>query len=212
MTTGDAVIGYVRVSTAEQSENGASLDAQRAAIERECERRGWMLLRVERDVQSGKSIRKRPGLERAREALRSGEASALVAAKLDRLSRSVLDFAEIVEEARSEGYGVVVVDQGFDLETPHGRAMANMLATFARYEREIIQDRIKTVLALKKAQGVKLGRPQVLAPELRKRMRRQRAQGWSYAKIARQLNEQGVPTAHGGAKWYSQTVKAAIGA
>jgi DNA invertase Pin-like site-specific DNA recombinase len=54
-------VGHLVVSTAEQSENGGSLDAQEAAIRSECERRGWVLLRIERDVQSGKSLNRRPG-------------------------------------------------------------------------------------------------------------------------------------------------------
>ena len=76
MTT---VIGYVRVSTSEQGLTGYGLDAQRSAITGECERRGWTLLRIESDVASGASTRRRPGLAQALLSCDAGEAGALVA-------------------------------------------------------------------------------------------------------------------------------------
>lgn len=80
------VIGYVRVSTEEQGMSGAGLQAQRAAIRSECERRGWTLVAIAEDIgRSGKDL-KRPGVQAALEALGAGQASALVVAKLDRLS------------------------------------------------------------------------------------------------------------------------------
>ena len=57
------IVGYARVSTAEQGANGAGLAAQRAAVEAECARRGWQLVRIEEDVLSGRTLR-RPGLQR----------------------------------------------------------------------------------------------------------------------------------------------------
>jgi DNA invertase Pin-like site-specific DNA recombinase len=100
--SGDRVVGYVRVSTDDQGANGAGLEAQRQAVRSECERRGWELLRFEEDVLSGKTLR-RPGLEAALAACRSGEAAGIVVAKLDRLSRSIVDFARLLEEARKKG-------------------------------------------------------------------------------------------------------------
>lgn len=94
------VIGYVRVSTEEQGVSGAGLQAQRAAIIAECERRGWTLVEIAEDVGSGKSL-KRPGIRMALDMLAAGDASALVVAKLDRLSRSMLDFAGSIGRARS---------------------------------------------------------------------------------------------------------------
>jgi DNA invertase Pin-like site-specific DNA recombinase len=86
MGSGEKVIGYLRVSTDEQGANGAGLDAQRLAIEAECKRRGWQLVRIEEDVLSGRSLN-RPGLQRALQACASGEVAGVVVAKLDRLSR-----------------------------------------------------------------------------------------------------------------------------
>src|SRR5262245_49222758 len=86
-------VGYVRVGTTGQAESGAGLAEQRRAIRAECERRGWKLAKVYADNgASGRNIRQRPALNEALRALAAGAASVLVAAKLDRLSRSVLDF------------------------------------------------------------------------------------------------------------------------
>ncbi len=85
------VIGYVRVSTEEQQRSGAGLAAQRKAIEAECARRGWQLVEVIEDAGYSAWDLKLPGVQIALETLRRGEAGALVVAKLDRLSRSMLD-------------------------------------------------------------------------------------------------------------------------
>ena len=98
---GEKVIGYVRVSTEEQSVSGAGLEAQRVAIQAECARRGWELAGVEKDVLSGKSLK--PGLQAALESCRSGEVGGIVVAKLDRLSRSLVDFANLLEGRRRKG-------------------------------------------------------------------------------------------------------------
>ncbi len=108
---GGRVIGYVRVSTEEQGSSGAGLDAQRAAIRAECERRGWALVRVEEDVLSARTMN-RPGLRSALESCRSGEVDGVVVAKLDRLSRSIVDFGNLLEEARRRGFNVVALDLG----------------------------------------------------------------------------------------------------
>ena len=76
-----AVVGYIRVSTAEQADSGAGLEAQRGAIEAEAQRRGWTLLRTFEDAgASGKSMNGRPGLQEALQAVERGEAYALVVA------------------------------------------------------------------------------------------------------------------------------------
>ena len=93
------VIGYVRVSTDEQRVSGAGLEAQRQAIAAECRRRGWQLIEVIEDAGwSAKDLR-RPGIKTALEVLEAGDAKALVVAKLDRLSRSLLDFAGLMAQA-----------------------------------------------------------------------------------------------------------------
>jgi DNA invertase Pin-like site-specific DNA recombinase len=208
MGTGEKVIGYVRVSTDEQGSRGAGLQAQRAAIEAECMRRGWTLLRVERDVLSGRTMR-RPGLQRALEACRSGEASGVVVSRLDRLSRSLVDFAGLLGDAQTRGYNVVALDLGVDLSTPSGEFLANVMASAAQWERRIIGQRTRDALAVKRAQGVRLGRPPLLPEALRDRIRAARASGLTLAAIADELNAEGVPTPAGGKRWHPTTVRRA---
>jgi DNA invertase Pin-like site-specific DNA recombinase len=205
MTAGDKVIGYARVSTSEQGLNGAGLQAQREAIEAACEQRGWQLDRVEEDVLSGKNT-KRPGLQRALADVRAGRASGIVAAKLDRLSRSVIDFAGLLEEARGRGFNVVALDLGVDLSTPQGELVANVIAAVAQWERRIIGERTRDALAVRREQGVRLGRPPVVAPELAARIVALREEGESLSAIARLLNDEEIPGAHGG-RWWPATVR-----
>jgi hypothetical protein len=85
---------YRRVSTEEQRDSGAGMEAQRIAIEAEVERRGWTIVARFEDTASGRDMRRRAGLARAIEAVESDEADALVVSKLDRLTRSVVDLGK----------------------------------------------------------------------------------------------------------------------
>ena len=201
------VLGYVRVSTSEQASSGAGLQAQRQAIIAECERRGWHLVETIEDAGYSARDLRRPGIQEALRALEAGKASALVVAKLDRLSRSMLDFSKLMAKATSEHWALVALDVAVDTSTPSGEAMANMLATFAQFERRLISQRTKEALAVKKAQGVRLGRPPTMPQAVVRRIQRQRARGDSLRKIADDLNEAGVPTAQGGVQWYAATVR-----
>src|SRR4051812_8697680 len=201
------VLGYVRVSTSEQASSGAGLEAQRLAIIAECERRGWHLVETLEDAGYSARDLRRPGIQEALRALEAGKASALVVAKLDRLSRSMLDFSKLMAKATSEHWALVALDVAVDTSTPSGEAMANMLATFAQFERRLISQRTKDALAVKKAQGVRLGRPPTMPQAVVRRIQRQRGRGDSLRKIANDLNEAQVPTAQGGAQWYAATVR-----
>jgi len=200
--------GYVRVSTGEQVASGAGLEAQRQAIRAEVARRNWILTGIfeDRGV-SGKSIRSRPGLSAALNSVESGEAFALVVSKLDRLSRSVMDFASMMERSRRKGWALVALDLGIDTTTASGEMMATVVATFAQYERRLIGQRTKAALAIKRQQGVRLGRPSTTATSVITRARRLYRTGYSFARIANTFNEQGVPTAQGGAKWHPSTIR-----
>ena len=205
------VLAYVRVSTGEQGDSGLGLEAQREAIGAECQRRGWELVEIYQDVASGKSLNGRGELARALADLAAGRADALLVTKLDRLSRSLLDFAGMVDRAKRQGWALVVVGGDFDMSTPNGRLMANMLATFAEYEREIISERTKEAMAIAKAQGPKpgkkpIGRAKVIGPALEARIVRMRKRGMSFEAIAAKLTADGVPTPSGGPAWSWRTV------
>ena len=202
------VIGYVRVSTDEQADSGAGLEAQRQAIEAEAARRGWELVEVCGDTSaSGKSLAGRPALAGALARLEAGEVDGLLVAKLDRLSRSLLDFASLMERGRSKGWSLIALDLGVDTSTPSGEMMANVLAVFAQFERRLIGERTRSALAVKREAGVQLGRPRSLDVKVRERIQRMRQEGSSFPKIAAALNEEGVPTAHGGRQWHPATVR-----
>jgi len=118
----------------------------------------------------------------------------------------VVDFAGLVERSRAEGWSLIVLDIGVDTTTPHGELVANMLAAVAQWERRLIGQRTKEALAVKREQGVRLGRPPLLSQEVREWAREARAQGLTYEAIACELNAQGISTARGG-QWRAQAVR-----
>lgn len=203
-------IGYLRVSTSEQVDSGAGIEAQRAAILAEAQRRGWSEVTFVEDLgYSGKDLN-RPGVQAALAALKGHRADALVVAKLDRLSRSLLDFAGLMQVSTRERWALVALDLGVDTTTLSGRAMAQVMATFAELERGMIGQRTKDALAARRAAGVRLGRPPVMETTVIDRMRLLREAGWTFAAIASELNTSGTPTSRGGAMWYPSTIRGAL--
>ncbi len=202
---------YIRVSTAEQAESGAGLAAQRKTIMNEIERRGWELREVFSDAGvSGKSLSGRAGLDAALASISAGDAQVLIVAKLDRLSRSLLDFAALMARAQKEQWNLVALDLGVDLSTPAGEFLASVMASAAQWERKIIGQRTREGLAAKKAAGVVLGRPRLLPQVVVDRITQESSTGRSLSAIARELNADEVPTAQGGARWYASTVRAVL--
>lgn len=205
------VVGYIRVSTSDQGDSGAGLDAQRSAIKAEASRRGWKLLEIHEDVASGRSMRKRVGLEAALKAVETGDAGGLVCAKLDRLSRSLQDFANLMERARRGGWALVALDLGVDTSTPSGEMVASVMASVAVWERRIISQRTSDALAERKKAGVRLGsREPQISEATRRRIKNMRSRGWSVPRIVEKLQADGVPTARGG-QWRVATVQQVLG-
>ncbi len=128
-------------------------------------------------------------------------------AKLDRLSRSMLDFAGLMAMAHEQNWALVALDCAVDTSTPAGEAMAHVLATFGQFERRLIGQRTKEALAAKKAAGIRLGRPPTVPATVVRRMQRQRARGETLRAIAESLNRDQVATAQGGKRWYAATVR-----
>jgi DNA invertase Pin-like site-specific DNA recombinase len=206
------IVGYIRVSTDEQADSGAGLGAQRTALTTECARRGFELVRIYEDAGvSGKSIKDRPGLQDALAAVETGEAEGLIVSKLDRLSRSLLDFAELMERSRRKDWALIALDLGVDTSTPSGEMMANVLAVFAQFERRLIGQRTRDALADKRSKGVVLGRRRTMKDEVVGRIKRERAAGASLQAIADGLNADATPTAQKGKRWYPSTVRAVLG-
>lgn len=207
----DILVPYRRVSTREQADKGAGLGAQRTTLTAGLAMRSQEALVwdcVDRGL-SGKDMN-RPELHNALDLVRRGYAGGIIVSKLDRLSRSFLDFAYLMETARKEGWNIVALDLGVDLRTPAGEVMAGVLALFAQFERRMIAQRTKDGLAEKKAQGVRLGRPSVVDEGLLEAVLGLWQDINNYSAIARLLNEAEVQTLHGGAKWYPATVQKLI--
>lgn len=206
--TGTRALGYIRVSTEGQVDSGAGMDAQRVAITAEAQRQGWTL-EVHTDAGLSGATLNRPALAAALDALDRGEADILLASKLDRVSRSVRDFAELMHRAQRHGWRVVLLDMG-DTSSASGEMTANILASAAQYERRLIGIRTREGLAAKRAQGVRLGRPSVLSTEVVSRIVTEREQGAGLRVIAEGLTADGVPTARGGQTWSTSTVQAVL--
>lgn len=218
------VVGYTRVSTDEQVDSGAGLEAQERAIRAEATHRGWeLVLPIYREGgASAKSLAGRPQLAAALKALDSKQADALVVAKQDRLSRSLSDFVSLMSRSQRRGWSVIALDQGVDTTTPAGKMMAGVLAVFAEFERDLIGQRTHDAIAVKKSQGKKFGRFKGTPARVRTRITRMHAAGTSLSAIARRLNEEGVPTAQGAqrsaqrvpdrrpTRWHASTVRVVL--
>jgi DNA invertase Pin-like site-specific DNA recombinase len=206
-------LGYVRVSTAGQVTEGASLDAQRAALVAEADRRNWDVEIVADEGLSAKSIKNRAGLTDALDRLDRGQADALISTRLDRISRSVVDFAGLLDRAGRRGWGLVLLSPSLDLSDPAGRFTANVLASAAQYERELIGARTREGMAQRKAENIRNGKPitfgrsRNVPSDVVARIIEARHDGDSYATIASALNADGVPTAQGGKGWHASTVR-----
>ncbi|MGI1849941.1 recombinase family protein [Rhodococcus sp. SJ] len=199
------MLGYVRVSTEEQADSRLGLEAQEAALRDEAERRGWDLTILRDEGLSGSQVN--PGLRDALEHLASGLADGLIVTKLDRLARSVVHAADVMERARAQRWNLVMLDIQVDTTTAAGEAMANMLATFAQFERRLIGEGTKAALAAKKAKGERVGRPRQMSTAVARRIAAMREGGLSYGAIARALTEEGVLSPAGRPTWQESTVR-----
>lgn len=199
------IVSYRRVSTDRQD---VGLDAQQEAIA------AW-LARSNRSInpmtdyvekQSGKNM-KRPELQKAI-AVAEATHGTLIVAKLDRLSRSVVDFATLVERAKANGWTIVVCDLNIDMTTPSGLLIANIMASLAQWERSMIGLRIKEALAQRRKAGVRPGRP--VNNDLALQMMHWSMTGMNLHQIAEHMNLSKIPTAGGGKQWYASTVRGVL--
>lgn len=204
------VIGYVRVGSLEPRQSRPGRRAQRDVIEAECRRRGWKLVAIEQDVRSGRTLR-RPGLLRALEACRRGDADAIVVARLDRLTYSASDLARIVAECESSDIGLVALDVGLDLETDAGRRLAVVMAEAASWHEPPLA-RARTILSgtLDEHESRRRGRPSSTPQDVAERIRRLREGGSTLQAICDLLNAEGVPTPRGGTHWRPSSLRAIL--
>ncbi len=225
MSESTVAVGYVRVSTLEQSQEGISLDVQKARIQAYAQAKDLELVDVLSDEGlSGKNL-KRPGLRELMGRCERGEVQHVIVVKMDRLTRRTRHLLSLVEDLFiRRQIELHSVSESIDTGTPHGRFLLTILGGLGQMERELIGERTKGALAFKRERF----EPTSHAPlgfesnGSRERMipvpqelntvrdildlwRR----GQSYCAIARQLDSKGVPTKRGG-RWASETVRKVV--
>src|SRR6516225_11486199 len=146
-------IGYVRVSTDRQAEQGVSLEAQEAKIRAMATVQGAELFEV--IVDGGESAKNlnRPGLQRLLGLVDSGKVEAVIIAKLDRLTRSVKDLCNLLELFEKRGVALISVAESLDTASAAGRLVITIMAAVSQWERETIGERTRDALRHKRTSG-----------------------------------------------------------
>ena len=153
---------YTRKSSEEGLEQAFnSLDAQReacAAFVLSQKHEGWVVLPALYDDGgfSGGTM-DRPALQRLLSDIRAGEVDVVVVYKIDRMTRSLFDFAKIVETVDARGVSFVSITQQFNTTTSMGRLTLNVLLSFTQFEREVAGERIRDKIAASKKKGMWMG-------------------------------------------------------
>lgn len=138
-------------------------------------------------ISGSRQARSRPGWSALEPRLRNGDE--LVVWRLDRIGRSMIDVIMTVSELQQRGVHLRSLSDSIDSSTREGRLMLNLMATFAEYERELIQERVKAGVDAARARGVRFGRPAVDPEESARKVRAVRhlvqSEGISVAAAAR---------------------------
>lgn len=213
------VIAYIRVSTDKQEKSGLSLEAQRAKVVAYAAAYDLTLVDVLVDAMTAKNLH-RPVLRQALAALKAGKADALLVVKLDRLTRSVRDLGELIENHFGNRADLLSVGDHIDTRSASGRLILNVLVSVAQWEREAISERTKAAAAVVRERGERWGavpygmalasqqegeRRLVPVPEEQEIVRRAldgRAAGMSLRAIASTL-----PTTRTGSPWTAEQVR-----
>ncbi|MDF3982891.1 recombinase family protein [Luteibacter sp. PPL554] len=170
------VVGYARVSSA-----GQSLDVQLDKL------RSHGCDRIFSEKRSGRQAEGRPELQACLQFVRAGDT--LVISRLDRMARSVLDLAKIVDLLRQKGVVLKVLDQSIDTGTSEGKLMFSLLASFAEFENDIRAERQADGISKAKQKGIVFGRKRALTIEQRERIRTLREEeAFSVAQLAERFN------------------------
>ncbi|MEM5597211.1 recombinase family protein [Niallia circulans] len=145
---------YARVSTAEQAEEGYSIDAQIDTVTRKCEQEGRQVVfkYIDRGV-SGKSIKKRLFLQQLLKDAKEKNFDEVWVWKTNRLARNHLDLLKIVDELNKYNIGFKSCSEAFDTSTPTGKLLMNVLASIGEFERETIVENVKMGMKQRAKQG-----------------------------------------------------------
>ncbi len=145
---------YVRVSTSNQAEEGESLDEQVQKLRGYCSYKTWKDTTVYREEGfSGKDL-KRPAFQRMMTDIQKGKVNTVIVKKIDRLSRSIIDFENIYKHFDQKGVDLISIQENFDTSTAIGRSVIRVVLVFAQLEREQTSERTIDVMAYRAKQGL----------------------------------------------------------
>ncbi len=219
-------IGYVRCSTQEQVDSGLGLEAQETRIKAYCAMRNLDLVQIITDagVSGAKPLANRQGGKQLLMAIRKKKTKAVVMLKLDRMFRNAGDCLTTIEAWDKSGLALHVVDLGgnaIDTTSAAGRFMLVVLAGAAEMERNLISERTKSAMAIKRANGQRVGAVPFgydLADDgvtlvgieseqsIVGDMQAMRDKGFTLQRIANTLTDRGILTKAGNTTWRHQTV------
>jgi len=205
-------VGYVRVSTEKQAEAGLSLEAQTAKIQAMAGLEDVALLEV--IVDAGESARslQRPGMARLLALVDARAIDRVIVAKLDRLTRSIVDLALFLQRCERKDVALVSVAETIDTGSAAGRLLLHLIVLLSQWERETISERTRAALDHKRAKGERVGAVpfgfrlaadgvhlELEAEEqaILTQIRALRAEGKSYAQIAAAVTAAGRTTRKG---------------
>jgi site-specific DNA recombinase len=202
-------VGYIRVSTEKQADQGVSLDAQKAKIEAYAMLYDLEMVDYVIETGSAKGTN-RDGLQEALGALTNGRAEALIVVKLDRLTRSVADLGRLVE-TYFQKHALLSVGEQIDTRSAAGRLVLNVLASVSQWEREVIGERTSAAMQHMRELGQYTGGKhrygfELVNGELVRHegeqavlalVRKYRAKGLSLRKIAETLADKGFKSRTG---------------
>jgi len=146
---------YARVST----NAGQNPETQLAELREYCKRRGWEICGEFVDTGISGTRERRPELDRMIAACRRRQLDAVVVYHYDRFARSLRQLVNALCEFDALGIQFISLHEGVDTSTPNGRLVFSIFASIAEFERELIRERVRSGIALARAQGKRIGRP-----------------------------------------------------
>jgi len=212
---------YSRVSTQGQAVDGVSLDAQAARAEAWCQVNGYTAAGCYQDAGlSGSRADNRPGLQDALDAA-CEQGAALVVYSLSRLARSTRDALAIADRLEKAGADLVSLSEQIDTTSAAGKMVFRMLAVLNEFERDLVSERTRAALQHKRSKGERVGQipygmklsddgvslePDPQEQETLEDLHTMRNAGWTWQRIAEELNRRGIPTKKG-REWTWQTAR-----
>lgn len=218
------VVGYIRVSTTMQADEGVSLEAQKLKLKQYADLYDLDLVDIVEDAGASAKTIQRDGLQKALAMLKGGMAEALLVVKLDRLTRSIKDLGTLIDcyfNAKA-GLDLMVVEERVDTRSASGRLVLNVLMSVAQWEREAIGERTSSAMRHKASKNEYTGGvapygwslsndgvsllPEKQEQEAIRYANKLREDGVSLRKIGELLHARGWHP-KSGKKWYASSVK-----